>query len=120
MDLYHFKCKVGEDGLVDLRVPVNSDDPEVEIVVLVGPVSSVPVLEPSEPDAEPKAKSKPPQAGQPWTLEEEQALQSMYEAGETKYSIARQMGRSPLAIEMRLQKLAMQKRIKLRPEDLPK
>ncbi len=52
-----------------------------------------------------KERKLPPNAGQPWTQEEEQRLLTSYHAGQTIAQLATAHGRTRGAIESRLQRL---------------
>ena len=54
-----------------------------------------------------KERKLPPNAGQPWTQEEEQHLLNGYHAGQTVAQLATAHGRSRWAIESRLQRLGV-------------
>jgi hypothetical protein len=97
MDTYRFKCRVGDDGILNLKVPVNVENGEVEVLVVVQPLESKPF--PQKPGQE------PPRAYEPWTEDEERQLMELYHAETDTRIIAEKLGRRPRAIEARVLKI---------------
>jgi|SRR5690606_24705062 len=109
MDIYRFKSYADEDGLLNLRVPLNAGTGEVEVVVIVHPVEPPKGQKPKQrgavPDYVAKARETSPRAFEPWTEEEERQLMEMYHAEMDIQVIAQTLGRRPRAIEARVLKV---------------
>ena len=61
-------------------------------------------LEPGTGGPEPAAR-RPPNAGKPWSAQEDAALEIAFDAGIALKQVAQELGRTPFAVEQRLVKL---------------
>ena len=109
MDIYRFKSCADDDGILNLRVPLNAGTAEVEVVVIVHPLEPQKVPKPKQRGAVPeyvaKARETSPRAFEPWTEDEERQLMEMYHAENDIRVIAQKLGRRPRAIEARVLKV---------------
>lgn len=109
VDIYRFKSCADDDGILNLRVPLNAGTAEVEVVVIVHPLEPQPVQKPSPHGALPDyvwiAREKYPHAYEPWTEEEERRMMELFNAETDVALIAQILGRQPGAIESRVRKV---------------
>jgi hypothetical protein len=55
--------------------------------------------------AEAQTRPRPPNAGKAWSAQEDQALETAFDAGIALKQVAQELGRTPFAVEQRLVKL---------------
>lgn len=56
-------------------------------------------------DAPRKSRTQPPNAGKPWSAQEDAALETAFDAGILPKQVAQELGRTPFAVEQRLIRL---------------
>lgn len=98
MNIHTLKRRTDKDGILRIEVPIGVTDTDVEIVVVIQPLSISQAQNASE---------KPPRANEPWLAQEEQQLLELYHSGETISAIAREHQRTEGAIRSRLRKLGI-------------